>query len=70
MEVDGQLHAPIALPLGKSPRYTLDRKLSGPRSRLELYGEETNLASAGKQTLAIQPVARRYTDWAIPPPLQ
>jgi hypothetical protein len=62
MEVNGQLHAPTALPLGKSPRYPLDRKLSGPRSRSELYGEEKNLASAGNGTLAIKPVVRRYTD--------
>jgi hypothetical protein len=32
MEVSGQLHAPAALPQGKSPRYPLDR-LGGPQSR-------------------------------------
>jgi hypothetical protein len=30
MEVSCQLHAPAALPLGKEPRYPLDKKLCGP----------------------------------------
>jgi hypothetical protein len=33
MEVSGQLHAPAALPPGKSPWYPLDRRLGGPQSR-------------------------------------
>jgi hypothetical protein len=33
MGVSGQRHAPAALyPLGKGPRYRLDRRLGGPRS--------------------------------------
>jgi len=32
MEVSGQLHAPVALPQGKSPWYPLDRGLGGPQS--------------------------------------
>jgi hypothetical protein len=36
MEVSGQLHAPTALPPGKSPRYPLYR-LGGPQSRSEEY---------------------------------
>jgi hypothetical protein len=32
-EVSGQLHAPAALPPGKSPCYLLDRSLGGPQSR-------------------------------------
>jgi hypothetical protein len=31
-EVSGQLHAPAALPLGKSSRYPLYRRLGGPQS--------------------------------------
>jgi hypothetical protein len=42
MEVSGQLHAPAALPQGKSPWYTLDRRLGGPQSRSGLGGEEKN----------------------------
>jgi hypothetical protein len=33
MEVSGQLHAPVALPQGKSPWYPLDKKLGGPQNR-------------------------------------
>jgi hypothetical protein len=62
MEVSGQLHAPTALPPGKEPPYPLDKRLGGPQSRSGRYGEERNL------TPAFQPVARRYTYWAIPIP--
>jgi len=33
MEVSGQIHAPAALPRGKTPRYPFDRRLGGPQSR-------------------------------------
>jgi hypothetical protein len=42
MEVRGQLHAPAALPQGKSPWYPLDRRLCGPQSRAARRGEEKN----------------------------
>jgi hypothetical protein len=29
--VSGQLHAPAALPLGKEPRYPMDRRLGGTK---------------------------------------
>jgi hypothetical protein len=45
MEVSGQLHAPAALPPGKSPRYPLDRRLGGPQSRSGRFGEEKILDS-------------------------
>jgi hypothetical protein len=48
MEVNGQLHAPAALPRGESPRYLLDRRR---------YGEEKNLTLAGNRNPAVQPVA-------------
>jgi hypothetical protein len=32
-------HAPAALPLGKSPRYPLGRRLGGPQSQSERRGE-------------------------------
>jgi hypothetical protein len=37
--VSGQLHAPFALPPGKSPRYPFYRRLGGPQSRSGRYGE-------------------------------
>jgi hypothetical protein len=41
-EVSGQLHAPAALPQGKSPWYPLDKRLGGPQSRSGRGGEEKN----------------------------
>jgi hypothetical protein len=42
MEVSGQIHAPAALPPGKSPCYPVDRRLGGHQSRPGLGGEEIN----------------------------
>jgi hypothetical protein len=42
MEVSGQLHAPAALPQGKSPWYSLDKRMGGPQSSSERGGEEKN----------------------------
>jgi hypothetical protein len=71
LEVSGQLHAPAALPPRKSPRYPLYRKFRGTQSRSGRYGEvkifyptELELPSS----LVVQPVASRYTDWAIQAP--
>jgi hypothetical protein len=55
MEVSGQLHTPAALPPRKEPRYPSDTRLGGPQSRFGLC-EERNLAPAGNQTPAVQPV--------------
>jgi len=40
MEVSGQIHAPAALPEGKSPWHPLDRRLGVPHSRSGHNGEE------------------------------
>jgi hypothetical protein len=69
MVVNGKLHASAALPRGKSPKYPLDRRLGGTQSRSGRCGvEKKSLSPAGKQTSAVLPVARHYTDWAIPAP--
>jgi hypothetical protein len=47
MEVSGQLHAPAALPPGKAPRYSLDRRLGGPQSRFERCEGDKNLVLPG-----------------------
>jgi hypothetical protein len=47
---------------GKSPGYSFDRRLGGPQSRC-------GRCTVGTLTRAVQPVARRYTDWAIPTPV-
>jgi len=49
MEVSGQLHAPAALPLGKSLWYPLDR--IGPTAGLDVVVEQKKFpAAAGTRT--------------------
>jgi hypothetical protein len=66
--VSGQLHAPASLLRWKRPRHPLNRKLGGLQSRSGRCEEEKSLASTGNWTPAAEPVARLYTDWAIPTP--
>jgi hypothetical protein len=56
MDVVAQLHAHAALPLAKSKRYQLDRRLSAARNVTGRYGEE-KLTSAGNRTPALDPIA-------------
>jgi hypothetical protein len=63
--VSGQLHAPAALPPGKSPGTHFYRRLGGPQSRSGRYGEVKIFYPTGTRTpapLIVQPVASRYTD--------
>jgi hypothetical protein len=46
----------------------MDRRLDGPQSRSGRCGVEKNLVPAGNRNPVFQPVAHRYTDWAIPAP--
>jgi hypothetical protein len=48
--VSGQLHTPAALPLGKEPRYPLDRKFGGPQSRCERHGKVKIFEPIGTRT--------------------
>jgi hypothetical protein len=50
--VSGQLHAPAALPPGKSPRYPFYRRLGGPQSRSGRYGEVKMFYPTGTRTPA------------------
>jgi hypothetical protein len=65
MEVSGQLHVLAALPPGKEPMVPM--RLGGPQSRSG-HGEEKNphhRRESNPRTPIVQPVAQRYTDWAI-----
>jgi hypothetical protein len=50
---------------GRSPWYPLGR-MGGPQRCFGRYGVGKSLASTENWTQAVQSVARRYTDWAIP----
>ena len=63
MWVGGQGHAPTALPLGKI-RYPLYSRLGGPQGR---SGRVWKISPPpGFDPRIAQPVASRYTYWAIP----
>ena len=63
MGVGTEHHAPAALPPGKI-RYLLYRRLGGPQGR---SGRVRKISSPqGFDARTVQPVASRYTDWAIP----
>ena len=63
--VGGQRHTPAALPPGKT-RYPLYRRLGEPQSR---SGRVRKMSPpSGLDPRTFQPVANRYTDWAIPAP--
>ena len=62
MGVEGQHHAPAALPPGKT-RYLLHRRLGGPQGR---SGRVRKISlTPGFDPRTVQPEASRYTDWAI-----
>jgi len=63
MSVGGQRHAPAALPPGKT-RYPLYTRLGGPQGR---SGQVRKISPPpGFDPRTVQPVARRYTENAIP----
>jgi hypothetical protein len=62
MGMGGQRHAPATLPPGKT-QYPLYRRLGGPQGQ-----SEKDLAPLEFDPRTVQPVASRYTDWAIPDP--
>ena len=61
--VGGQRHAPAALSPGKT-RYPLYRRLGEPQGRSGWMRKISPPPGFGPWTA--QPVASRYTDWAIP----
>ena len=63
MGVGGQRHAPAALSPGNT-QYSLYRRLGGPGDRSSRMWKISS--PLGFDTRSVLPVARRYTDWAIP----
>jgi hypothetical protein len=61
--VDGQGHAPAALPPGKT-RYALYRRLGGLQGRSARVRKISPPPGIDRRT--VQPVASHHTDWAIP----
>jgi hypothetical protein len=64
--MSGQLHAPAALAPGKSPVTHFIGGWVDPRAGLDDM-EKRKLELP--PLLVVQPVASRYTDWAIPAPV-
>jgi hypothetical protein len=66
MGVGGQRHAPAILPPGDT-RYRLYRRLGGPQGR---SGRVRKISPLQQDSIpgTVQPVASRYTDWAISAP--
>jgi hypothetical protein len=63
MEESCQLQVPVALPPEKEPPVPIGQEVGWVlRASLEAVGREKSLAPA------VQPIARRYTDWAISGP--
>jgi len=62
--VGGQGHATAALPPGKT-RYPLHRRLGGHQGRSGRC-EKSRPPAPGFDPHTVQPIASRYTDWAIP----
>ena len=65
MWVGGQRNVPAALPPGKT-RYPLYRELGGPQGRFGQVWKISSSPPPGFDSRTVQPVASRYTDWAIP----
>jgi hypothetical protein len=59
MEVSGEPHALVALPLGKELRYAFNERFGGPRSRSGRFGE--NLFAPGMSRAPDCPASRLVT---------
>ena len=66
MGVDGQRHAPAALPAWKRPGARCTRGLVGLGSGLDGCGKSLPPHPVGFEPITVQPLASRYTDYAIP----
>jgi hypothetical protein len=55
LEVNGQIHAPAALPAGKELPVPIELRLAGPHSRSRACGKEKNLALPGFEDRSYSP---------------
>lgn len=65
----GRLRVSASLHRGKSPRYTLDRKLGLPKGRSERYGEVRHYGVSNSDSSVVQPVGCHYTNCVTAPDL-
>jgi hypothetical protein len=66
MEMSGQLHASAALPSGKMFPMAVEQEAGwAPEPVWTLQSREKCLSCAWNHSLAMQPLARRCTDWVI-----
>jgi hypothetical protein len=69
MEVSGQLHALVALPMGEQPPVPIVEDAGWvPEPVWMLWSREKSRPSQ-EPTPAFHPVVRRYTDWTLLAPL-
>jgi hypothetical protein len=66
MEVSGHLHAPAALTHGKEPSIPIGCETGWAQNRFLDAVKKRKILYSRDWTRAVQPVARRYTNWAIP----
>ena len=66
MGVGGQRHAPATLPPGKRPGTCCTWGWMPPPPQGRYGGEQRISPSPGLDPRTVQPVAKRYTDYAIP----
>ena len=67
MGVDGQRHVPAALPVWKRRGTPCTRGRAGLGAGLDGCGKSFPPHPVGFEPMTVQPVASRYTDFAIPP---
>ena len=66
MRVGGQRHAPVVLPMGKRAGIHCTGGWVNPKAGLDGCGKSRPHPHPGFDPRTVQPVASRYTDYAIP----
>jgi hypothetical protein len=71
LEGSGQFHAPTALPQGKKPPVPIGYEVAWTPEAIRTTGRSENSyphQDLNSDPSVVQPVASRYTDYAIPAP--